>query len=612
MAKVGATGNAADTYEGIYVNTVLVNLHQSLPDAVYASDAVKGVSLNLVWGTIEPERGVYDWATLDREVLRAVATGKEISLAVIPARQDTPGWLFDEGAQKFNFDTAQHGSPQYGGAPSQAISIAAPWDPIYQAEYANMMNALAQHLHSIPGAYEAVSVVKITGVSENTQELKLPSQVDGDYNAVWQGAGYTPEKVIDAWKAFADATSNAFADKIMALAVCNKNAFPLIDNNGHVVTTKSASYVDVTKAIVSAGVEMFGDKFMVMWGGLGDGNLSNVVTSAVQQGALAAFQTNHQLKDGVGVGPWNDSDAPTDASYYALLEQGIIKGGASYLEVWAKDALKFENALSDASNLIAQDAGKSGAAALAVPSTFSMKAGVITTATDRDDTFVFHGIGDSPLADPSRIKGFEQGADKIDLSDIDANSTLAGNQNFAFIGTGEFTHHAGELHVTSNNSLTTISGDVDGDGKADFSIQLRGSFDLKKSDFIGANASTVDLPSVVKVSAGDTLNATARNDTFVFNSIADSPTSDPARIKNFTSGVDHLDLSHIDANQQLAGNQHFTFIGDGAFTKQAGQLHETYTKNLTLVSGDVNGDGKADFTIELRGHVELAAHDFIL
>ena len=29
-------------------------------------------------------------------------------------------------------------------------------------------------------------------------------------------------------------------------------------------------------------------------------------------------------------------------------------------------------------------------------------------------------------------------------------------------------------------------------------------------------------------------------------------------------------------------------------------------------AGDVNGDGKADFSIELRGHYDLTAHDFIL
>lgn len=606
MASLAATGNAAESYEGIYVNKVLLNNHQSLPDAVYASDAVKGVSLNLVWNTIEPEKGVYDWTTLDREVMRAVETGKQISLAVLPARPDAPGWLFDEGAQKFDATLWQRGKAD------QPISIATPWDPIYQSEFAKMMDALAQHLHSIPGAYQAVSVVKITGVGENTQELKLPSQIDGNYNAAWQAAGYTPEKVIDAWKAFGESTSKAFSDKILTLATVEKDAFPLIDNNGNVVTTKSPGYVDITKAIVDVGIQMFGDKFMVMYGGLGGGKLSDVVTAAVQDGALAAYQTNTLLGTRAGDGPWNDTKVPTDASYEAMLEQGIVKGGASYLEVWVDDALKFAKALGEASSLIEQGAGKAGAAALQVPSTFSVHAGMLVTATDRDDTFVFHSATDSPLSGAARIKSFEQGHDKIDLSDIDANSTVAGNQHFAFIGDGEFTHHAGELRVTSNKSLTTVSGDIDGDGKADFGIQLSGSIDLKKTDFIGANASTADLPSVVKVSAGDLLTATARADTFIFNSITSSPTADAARIKNFTQGADQIDLSHIDANQLLAGNQHFTFIGDGAFTKQAGQLHETYTTNLTVISGDVNGDGKADFSIELRGHYDLTAHDFIL
>ena len=45
--------------------------------------------------------------------------------------------------------------------------------------------------------------------------------------------------------------------------------------------------------------------------------------------------------------------------------------------------------------------------------------------------------------------------DKIDLSAIDANSGVAGDQAFSFIGTGGSTHVAGQLHYSSSGGALT-------------------------------------------------------------------------------------------------------------------------------------------------------------
>ena len=67
--------------------------------------------------------------------------------------------------------------------------------------------------------------------------------------------------------------------------------------------------------------------------------------------------------------------------------------------------------------------------------------------------------------------------DRIDLSAIDADSTIGGNQAFHFGGT-TFDNDAGELirfyHAGSNT--TFIQGDVDGDDDADFSIAVTGNY----------------------------------------------------------------------------------------------------------------------------------------
>ena len=64
-----------------------------------------------------------------------------------------------------------------------------------------------------------------------------------------------------------------------------------------------------------------------------------------------------------------------------------------------------------------------------------------------------------------------QHGDTIDLSALDANITLPGNQPFAFVS--EFTGSAGQLQWDATSSGFLVSGDVDGDETADFSIQVR-------------------------------------------------------------------------------------------------------------------------------------------
>jgi Ca2+-binding RTX toxin-like protein len=102
------------------------------------------------------------------------------------------------------------------------------------------------------------------------------------------------------------------------------------------------------------------------------------------------------------------------------------------------------------------------------------------------DRFQFTAVGDSMVgANADRITDFSRAqADRIDLAGIDASTAAAGDQGFSFIGSGLFTHHAGELRFAVVGSVTTIAGDLNGDGVSDFHIQLTGAFALQASDFV--------------------------------------------------------------------------------------------------------------------------------
>lgn len=74
--------------------------------------------------------------------------------------------------------------------------------------------------------------------------------------------------------------------------------------------------------------------------------------------------------------------------------------------------------------------------------------------------------------------------DKVRLDLVDANSLLAGQQDFAFIGTETFHHVAGELRYQEVSGNTFIYGDTNGDGIADFMILVDGSHAFTRADFI--------------------------------------------------------------------------------------------------------------------------------
>jgi Ca2+-binding RTX toxin-like protein len=95
------------------------------------------------------------------------------------------------------------------------------------------------------------------------------------------------------------------------------------------------------------------------------------------------------------------------------------------------------------------------------------------------DNFVFKTIDDSKLGAEDHIVDFSSAQfDRIDLSAIDANTGLAGDQAFSFVGAAGFTNTAGELRYTDH----LLQGDVDGNGTADFSIYVNAST-LAVTDF---------------------------------------------------------------------------------------------------------------------------------
>ena len=92
-----------------------------------------------------------------------------------------------------------------------------------------------------------------------------------------------------------------------------------------------------------------------------------------------------------------------------------------------------------------------------------------------DDVDELHGT--NYILDFSQAEG-----DKIDLSFIESGISAA--QTLSFIGASSFTGAAWQLRFEQVGGETIVSGDVDGDGAADFGIVCIGTINFTVSDFL--------------------------------------------------------------------------------------------------------------------------------
>jgi serralysin len=110
----------------------------------------------------------------------------------------------------------------------------------------------------------------------------------------------------------------------------------------------------------------------------------------------------------------------------------------------------------------------------------------------------------------------------------------------------------------------------------------------------------------------DSLTGSGGFDRFDFDSVSESlPGLNRDVITDFIGNGslegDRIDVSTIDANVLLAGNQAFTFIGRAAFTA-AGQLR--YSGGV--LQGSTDADASAEFAIQLIGAPVLVGADLVL
>lgn len=113
----------------------------------------------------------------------------------------------------------------------------------------------------------------------------------------------------------------------------------------------------------------------------------------------------------------------------------------------------------------------------------------------------------------------------------------------------------------------------------------------------------------------DTLIGGDDDDLFVFKDVRESTVKIKGRdiIEDFSRREhDKIHLGAIDANEHKKHDQDFRFIGDDHFHRKAGELRYEKFIDGIVVQGDTDGNGRADFSIELQDMLNIRAGDFVL
>jgi Ca2+-binding RTX toxin-like protein len=118
----------------------------------------------------------------------------------------------------------------------------------------------------------------------------------------------------------------------------------------------------------------------------------------------------------------------------------------------------------------------------------------------------------------------------------------------------------------------------------------------------------------------DFLTGGTGNDKFKLWSAAESKTTADTRdvITDFSHGHDKIDVSAINGLSAASGFKTFKFVGTAAFDGKHGEIrvshinHSGTASDITIVEGDITLDRHADFSINLKGLINLTSIDFVL
>ncbi len=167
-----------------------------------------GVCLHVDWKTLQSKKGAVDFAPLDLAVAGLRSLGMKYQICLKPGA-NTPDYVYSEGAAPFS---TQITNPHRANA-GETVRIPVPWDPVYEREFAFIIQKLGEHYSDDP---LCVSVV-LTCANYLSAEMHLP-KTRSDLRR-WQELGDYESKLLGVYQKFIDEWGKAFPKQDLSLHV---------------------------------------------------------------------------------------------------------------------------------------------------------------------------------------------------------------------------------------------------------------------------------------------------------------------------------------------------------------------------------------------------------
>ncbi len=335
-----------------------------------------------------------------------------------------------------------------------------------------------------------------------------------------------------------------------------------------------------------------------------DGNGADIITTGDGRDTLVGGDGNDILESGKGV--------------------DLIEGGAG-IDVWFADKSFATAAIKINLTKAQPQSYLNGGSVLGIEG-MQLKTGagddrLAVTNLEKADTLQT-GAGDDrivvPMSGADSVNG-GTGNDTlvvVNTIDFDVTMTVAGSLAAGYSGVfdGALSHDVAFSAIENfffTDQGSGANGIVAGDGRDtinsganDDAIIAGGGRDVLRG---GAGADTLNGGA-----GKDHLSGGGGGDRFIFSSVSHTVAGSQRDVIVELGNGDLIDLSAIDASTVAGGDQAFAFIGSQRFHQVAGELRAVVNSGATVISGDVDGDGDADFQIELSGAPVVDAADFLL